>query len=100
MPLEAKRIGENIGQYMKAHHITVRQASERSGFAISTISEITNGKDKKLSYYFILAKAINMPQQQLFATQYAVQDIALLELINNLTNQQKQHLKDFLSSIS
>ena len=97
---ETKLIGENLRQFMTANKITFRQAAERSGLAISTISELINGQDKKISYYFILADSINMPVKSMLNVEYSLDDSALLLTFNKITQKQKTLLKKLIETMS
>lgn len=100
MPLpEITLIGERIRQYMKQNKITLRKASERSGFAISTISEIINGKDKRISYYFLLSKSINMPLNNLCNTDLSIDEINFLTAYKSLNSKQKLALFSLIQTL-
>lgn len=96
---EIRMIGENLRQFMTDNNITFRQAAARSGLAISTISELINGQDKKISYYFILASAIGMPIKTALSTENSTQDSQLLHLLNQIPTNQKTILKNLLDTL-
>lgn len=96
---EVKMIGQNIASFMTKNKITVRYASQRSGLALGTISEITNGRDKRISYYFILAKSIGMPTSSIFETKHSPEDIMLLHHFTGLPSAQKKAIKQLIESL-
>lgn len=94
-----KLIAERINTHMCVNAIKARDAAAKSGLSESTISEIRHGSDKRISYYLILAEAINLPTQSLFNTQLTNTEMTLVMACKKLNNEQLQALNTFLNTL-
>lgn len=83
---------------MERNDIRYRDASKLSGYSISTISELLNDHDKKISYYFVLAKSIGMTRNQLLSIEYNEIETDIVNSLSALSEKQKQLIYQLLQS--
>ncbi|OUL59232.1 hypothetical protein B1199_02905 [Pseudoalteromonas ulvae] len=92
-----KDVAQAINKHMIEHRISGRAAAKISGLSESTISEIRSGKDKRLSFYFIVAQSIGIETQTLFNTHLTHLQRQLLAATSSMSDQKIIALINYLT---
>jgi len=99
-------IGKELKRLRTEKNISSIELAKISNVTQSTISEIeSNNRSPRVDTLEKLAKGLGVPFVELLPSEVlhvcsSLEDIELLDLIKNLEQEKKQHLKNFLRSIS
>lgn len=92
-----KDVAQAINNHMIEQRISGRTAAKISGLSESTISEIRSGKDKRLSFYFIVAQSIGLDTKILFNTHLTHLQRQLIAVTSTMSEQKIQALINYLA---